>query len=257
MISVVCVYNDRHILENSLLSSLSAQQGNHETVLIDNCKGEFKSAAAALNSGGKRAKGDFIAFVHQDITFGSKDSLARLESLIDQNPHVGIAGIAGMRDSKVVISNMTHGMPPVKVGRIRVYEPTEVQTLDECLIIIPARIYRTLQFDEVACDGWHLYSVDYCLSVRRLGLSVLVLPCEVHHLSSGEKSMTDDYYETLAKVMDKHRDSFPSIYTTMGNWHAGCPIVPQRVYNSFLRWFSKKTGTVTARARRIAEKLKH
>lgn len=42
-----------------------------------------------------------------------------------------------------------------------------------------------MQFDEAVCDGWHLYAVDYCLSVAELGFGIYAIPKSVHHLSKG------------------------------------------------------------------------
>ena len=43
MISIVCVYNDKKILENYLLKSLRKQSSKYELITLDNTKGLFKS----------------------------------------------------------------------------------------------------------------------------------------------------------------------------------------------------------------------
>ncbi|MFZ2499806.1 glycosyltransferase [Methanosarcina sp.] len=245
MISIVCVYNNKKIFSDFLLKSLSNQTAKFELIGIDNTSSEFKSAAAALNYGGKRARNKYIMFVHQDVSFLPGSWLEDTERFLDSVSNLGIAGVAGMSESGS--SNpergrniITHGNPSEfwPWGN-RIQKPEPVQTLDECLVIIPKSTFDALEFDEKTCDGWHLYAVDYCLSANEMGFGVYVLPMEVYHLSSAVskkkfQSLTgplpDDYYETLDKLIKKHRSTFKRIYTTCGDWSALFPAVFQRSY---------------------------
>ena len=68
-LSVICVYNNKQILESFLLESLKKQNINYELILINNVNNEFTSAAKALNYAATKATGDYLLFVHQDIFF--------------------------------------------------------------------------------------------------------------------------------------------------------------------------------------------
>ena len=83
MISVICVYNDEWILQNCLLKSLSEQKAVFELITIDNRENRFESAAEALNYGGKKAAGDYLLFVHQDVDLCSDAWLGRTEDILD------------------------------------------------------------------------------------------------------------------------------------------------------------------------------
>ena len=67
MISIVCVYNNERLLADFLLDSLSRQTVHYELITIDNTENQFTSAVQALNCGGRKARGKYIMFVHQDI----------------------------------------------------------------------------------------------------------------------------------------------------------------------------------------------
>ena len=138
MISIVCIYNDRDKLDSLLLASLQVQTANFELEIIDNRQGAFPSAAAALNSGGRLATGKYIMFVHQDIVLCTEKWLADTEKWLDSIPDLGAAGVAG-RETNVSYNtaSVTHGIPAKFVGKQHLNRPTRVQTLDECLIIIP------------------------------------------------------------------------------------------------------------------------
>ena len=81
MISIVCVYNNQDILNNWLLKSLKHQTVEFELITLDNTRNTFKSAAEALNYGGKKAKGKYIMFVHQDVDLSSDTWLEDVEKM--------------------------------------------------------------------------------------------------------------------------------------------------------------------------------
>jgi len=166
-----------------------------------------------------------------------------------------VAGAAGCTEGLVgTLSNISHGTPPTPAGTGgTVAIPTRVQTLDECLIIVPRGVFDRLQFDEETCDGWHLYAVDYSLSVKMLGLNAYVVPVNAYHkgrwylaaspshsVSRGGSRMQRDYYEVLKKVLKKHRDRYRVIFTTCGVWDTRIPVFLQR----FDKWARSKVWTV-------------
>jgi len=241
MISTVCVYNNEKILNNYLLKSLKNQTADYEIITLDNTQGKYKSAAEALNYGGRKAKGDYIMFVHQDIILDSDFWLEKVEKILDKLLNLGIAGVAGRSENvEGTITNIEHGIPKRTVGKIHIKKPIKVQTVDECLIIIPKSVFNKLQFDEKVCNDWHLYSVDYSLSIKKLGYNVYVIPTYVYHLSSGFKpigklkrilrgSLQRSYYLSLKKVLYKHKNYYEKIYTTCGIYKTTYPLCLQRV----------------------------
>ena len=241
MISIICVYNNGKILNDYLLKSLKNQTVKFELIALDNTEGKYKSAAEALNHGENKAKGKYILFVHQDVDLSSNSWLEEVEKVLDKLPNLGIAGVAGSSENrKGVITNVKHDTSPRLAGEIYIQKPTKVQTLDECLVIIPKSVFDTLRFDEEVCDNWHLYAVDYCLSARKLGFDVYVLPMFIYHkspyiskslfqiiLSMG--SLPKGYYQTLNKVLKKHKNYVRQVYTTCGNWSTSYPLILQKI----------------------------
>lgn len=217
MISIICVYNNKEILDNFLIKSLNNQTKNYDLILLDNTKNKFKSAAEALNYGGKKAKGKYLMFIHQDMDLCSVNTLETFESILNSITDLGIAGVAGKKNIGGVITNIKHGIDYSYAGRFQIKNPTKVQTLDECLIIIPKSIFCDIEFDENVCDNWHLYAVDYSLNVKTIGLNSYVIPLQLYHKSNA-LSYNNEYYITLEKLLNKHKNSYRFIYTTMGSW---------------------------------------
>lgn len=218
MISIVCVYNNEIVLTNSLLKSLEDQTVKFELIKIDNTGNKFKSAAEALNYGSKKAKGKYIMFVHQDIHLLAQDWLERAEFFLEQISDLGVAGLSGMRGIR---GDEIVGFRFDEYGQCdynNIKEPIQVQTLDEQMLIVTRNIFDNLKFDEKICDGWHLYGVDFCLSIEKFGFKSYVLPLPFLHSSKGLNSMNEDYYLVLKKILRKHK-TCKIIYTTCGVWY--------------------------------------
>ena len=220
MISVICTYNDRKILEDNLLKILNKQSADFELILLDDTNERFSSCADALNYGAKKAKGDYLMFAHQDVDLLTDTWLDNVEKILCSLDNLGVAGLAGFANIEgkpVMVSNIKDGNPPEPAG-IPLKTSAKVQTVDECLFFIPRSVFSELQFDSVTCSNWHLYAVDYCLTIQKRGLSVYVINPEVYH-ASRSSSFSEDYYSTLKKVIKKHRINFDKIYTTCGVWN--------------------------------------
>lgn len=220
MITVISVFNNKDILEERLLKSLNIQNIQYELILVDNSDGKFKSAANALNYGAKNATKDYLMFVHQDVDLLGENCLRNIEEVIDSLEDLGVAGVAGYAKTEgkpVMMSNIQDGYPPEDVG-MNIDGPVEVQSVDECLFIVPRSLFQELKFDEKTCPDWHLYGVDYCLSTKKLGKTIYVIPANIYH-ASRTVSFSNTYYSTLYNVVNKHGDDYETIDTSCGVWH--------------------------------------
>jgi GT2 family glycosyltransferase len=234
MFSIICVYNKIDTLEKYLLKSLKNQSIDYELILLDNTYGKFSSAAEALNYGGCKANGQYLMFIHQDFQLSSKTWLEELKNYLDNLKDFGAAGIAGKHD-KNLVSNIKNGIPPILAG-YQITEPEEVMTVDECLVLTTNRLFEKINFDEVICDNWHLYGADYCLSVKKAGFKVYVLPMDGYHVSKGDSFTEETYYPILKKILKKYKNDYKWIYATTGNWSTVYPLSMQILYKKARGW---------------------
>jgi len=223
MITVVCVYNSERSLGSVLLRSLKDQTAKFELVTIDNSDNRYRSAAEALNYGGAKAKGDYIMFVHQDVWVGSNSWLEEVEGTLRSIQDLGVAGVAGMSDggandnerrrwSIEDFGELWRGSRPVE-------KPDIVQTLDECLLIVPRHVFDKLKFDEDTFDGWDCYGADYCLSVAQLGLKAYVIPAYSGHSCLRAHYQFWEFKDLLKyqrRLYYKHKKEHERIYSWMG-----------------------------------------
>lgn len=226
MISIICVYNNEDILNKYLINSLNNQKEKYELILIDNRENRFDNAASALNHGANQANGDYFIFAHQDINFTDpqwiKNTLKEIETL--NNP--GIIGVAGKVNDNIVRSNIKQGLDPVDVSPYKINKAEHASTLDECVLIIPASVFKNNKFDDKTCDDWHLYGTDYVLSIQKKGFNSYIIPTTLEHRSKGY-SMSQGYYDTIPHIQKKHwRKGL--IRTCMGDWFTFVPVSIQR-----------------------------
>ena len=161
-------------------------------------------------------------FCHQDISWSNPFFIEELELKLKALPQLFVAGAAGKckQYPKTVIGNITQSNPPhnlMNSAIAPITKPFSCQTLDEVFLCIPRIFFEKMRFDEIVCYGWHLYSVDYCLSAIENNIPIFVIPLQFYHASIGA-SFNNSYYGILKKVVRKHRKKFKKIYTTMGNW---------------------------------------
>lgn len=229
MFSIICVYNNEKVLNDYLIKHLETQNKNYELILLDNTSKKFVSAAKALNYGANKAKGEYLMFAHQDFDLHGDTWLKEAEKIMINLEDVGIAGIAGRSQEKGwTITNIKEGIPPKYISPEKIKEPIKVQTLDECLFIIPKTIFKLIKFDEEVCDDWHLYAVDYCLSIKNIGYEAYVIPLSGYHKSHAD-SLSGGYYLTLRKLLKKH-GNYETILTTMGDWSLSYPLIIQKYF---------------------------
>jgi hypothetical protein len=241
MISVISIINNDAIAKQFLLQGLSWQNTSYDLILINNRNSVFKSAAQAYNEGSVKAKGDYLMFVHQDVLLPSRNWLKKAEESLTALSNLGIAGVAGMLQPTFIndfdLWARYYTLEKLNLSKIWYYRYARgnvfhgrekefwlgkfiskvllARTLDELLLIIPARVFENLRFDETTCDDWHLYGVDYSLTTSQNCRNVYVLPQSVVHFSTGKVNKA--YFKTLAKLIDKHRAE-KIINTTIYPW---------------------------------------
>jgi hypothetical protein len=242
MISIISIINNDVIAKEFLLSGLSRQNSRYDLVLLDNRNSSYRSAVQAYNEGSAKAKGDYLMFIHQDVLLPCRNWLKGVEDSLSTVSNLGIAGIAGMLQptfindfellaryylleklnlSKVWYNqyargNVFHGREKKPWFGKFISEVISTITLDELLLIIPARAFTNLKFDETTCDNWHLYGVDYSLSASQKGREVCILPYSVIHLARA-RNLDIGYFKTLVKLIVKHQAE-RIINTTLGPW---------------------------------------
>lgn len=216
-VSIICCYTSASKL-GYLDASLNRQDIPVEKVYIDNSTNRFHNAASALNFGAEESSGELLFFCHQDIKFKSSDSLSKLAAIAASKLRPGdVGGVAGATNGHAY-TMITHGEEelPYTVGSMFKGESIEVETVDECVIILPRGTWESHHFDDDICDSWHFYGVEQGLHAITHHHNVFVFKADVNHLSS-RGTVDETYFRALRRVM-KAYGQLDSISTSVGYW---------------------------------------
>ena len=204
-VSIICAFNDPDVRQRCLDRSIEEHSGEAavEFLPIDNVDGAFASAGAALNHGASLASHDYLVFVHQDVYLHSLSALEAAAGTLADDQRIGLVGAIGV--------TADGGL----VGRVRdrvlllgepVSAPTDVDSLDEVLFMLPRWLALRHPLSELAELAWHAYAVEYGLRVRSLGLRVCAVDIPLTHHSLTRGAALDVPYGAIAA---RYPDALP------------------------------------------------
>jgi Glycosyltransferase like family len=205
---VVCVSDDQLLNSNLLASPCLAPGSRHEVILVRNAG----SAAAGLNLGIKRAAGDLVVCLHQDVFLpeGWDDRLIEQFAMAEREfGNIGVAGVYGVGPA----IRRNEGLEAQRIGRVvdrgrpldeGVPLPARAATLDELLLAVPRN--TPLRFDVEL--GFHFYGADLCLQAAERGLAVVVIDDSCHH-NSRNIGLPREFYESAEVFARKWHERLP------------------------------------------------
>lgn len=210
-ISVVCVFNDPDVRQESLDRSIEAYRGgvNVDYIRLDNTRHHFTSAGAALNHGASRAKHNVIVFVHQDVYLHSIDRIAAVGVHLN-GERWGVLGANGVPRSGPFVGRMRDR---VQVIGCNADSPQDVDSLDEVLFMVSRERVFAHPLSEEPDLAWHAYAVEYGLRMRQLGLGVGAVNLAITHNSMSVN--LDGLSVAHRRVADLHPEQLP-VQTTCG-----------------------------------------
>jgi hypothetical protein len=221
-VSVICVFNDpevrRHCLDRSLEEH--CDEATVEYLPIDNTDGAFATAGAALNHGASLASNEYLAFVHQDVYLHSLSALEAAAGILAEDESIGVLGALGVSTSGAVTGRIRDRV--LLLGESAPI-PTDVDSLDEVLFMVPRRLVQREPLAEATELAWHAYAVEYGLRVRRLGRRVCAMDLPLTHNSlTVNLTRLDVAYRAVAAM---HPDALP-VRTTGGTIGTAAPPRP-------------------------------
>lgn len=231
-VSIVCVYNKRAVREECLdrsIQELSGEAANVEYLPVDNTKGEYPSAGAALNHGASLAKNDVVVCAHQDVYLHSLAALKDAAGLM-QLGGFGLLGATGIRSGGQLVGRIRDR---VLLAGEPVTNPIEVDSVDEVLLMVPR---SQLLNEPLAAShdlAWHAYAVEYGLRIRRKGLRVGVANIPLTHNSlTANLNRLDKAHQAVAR---SYADLLP-VYTTCGRISNSTIAENRHVWFASHRW---------------------
>lgn len=202
-IEVVCLFNDRELLEGCLLSSPDLGSDRKVTTI----RGD-KSASELYSRFLMNSTADYVVLCHQDVYFpkGWFDSALKTIHLVETNYETfGIIGIAGCNTNGEFrgtlwsngIDRMLNEGPAT---------PELAQSLDEVVIIVNRRAGQI--FDE-NFPGYHLYATDAVQNCRKQGFECFVANLPIIHMDTKKLGLGKSYWRSYKYLSKKWQSILP------------------------------------------------
>ena len=173
-ITVICCWNNEKVYSD-FVETLKTQTYPYELIGIDNRGNKnFSSCASAYNSVIGKVKTKYVIYSHCDILLNKPDILEKFTACLDKIGRDDILGVAGAKFSTPgTFTNIMHiwnhsGKLGYAGGNRVTGDMEECDTVDECFFGGHTKHFREYPFDEVVCNGWHLYAVEACLAAKSI-----------------------------------------------------------------------------------------
>lgn len=225
MISII-ICNRKSTINLTLKENIRNTVGvEHEIISIDNSRGQY-NIFQAYNEGVKRASGDILCFMHDDVLFLGNGWGKIVEQVFATDKTIGALGVDGghfMPDCPCswttchTTSFKTWRTNPN--GTYTKYDNTafsngnrtvEVASIDGLWMCIRHSLFDTIQFDDNTFSGFHCYDSDICMQILNIGYRILM---------TYDIDIVHDSHGTYNKCF------FKNIELWHKKWHDHLPIV--------------------------------
>ncbi|MBN9376581.1 MAG: hypothetical protein J0I40_14580 [Cellulomonas sp.] len=173
-VSIVCVFNDPAVRSSCLDRSIAAglsDAPDTEYIPVDNTRGQFRSAGAALNAGAAESRRRVVAFVHQDVYLHDLVALERAAAALLDDPRIGLVGAVGITDTGAVLGRVRDRV--VMIGQ-PTSESQDVDSVDEVLFLVDRDRVVADPLSEHPDLAWHAYAVEYGARMRSAASSMRI-----------------------------------------------------------------------------------
>ena len=186
MISII-ICGRQATLSAEMQTNIASTIGcDYELVVIDNSLNRY-SIFQAYNEGVKRAKGDILCFVHDDVLFRT-DNWGTIVTDLLKDDSIGIVGFAGTHflpsvpmywtESPYISEhNLTNDQGKVLQCFHDAYfsnEMIDALACDGFCFFIPKTMFNDISFDESTFNGFHMYDMDICMQIYSRGKRLVI-----------------------------------------------------------------------------------
>lgn len=225
MISIIICSQSRDVVmatEENIRETIGVDV---ELIVIPNAEGKF-GICHAYNTGALKARYDIFCFMHEDISYETKNWGERVIRHLS-NKKTGLIGIAGGDTKSMTPSSWPSSIFESEISIIQHYKSKDkppkkiittgypdnssqykkVTCIDGVWMCTRRDVFDKYQFDEKTFTGFHGYDIDFSLQV---GLSYQVCAVSdilIHHYSEG--SFNNDWLKSTIVVSKKWKKQLP------------------------------------------------
>jgi GT2 family glycosyltransferase len=208
-----------------LTDNLELALGSHCEHELLRADGNEYDLFTGYNWGAERAKGEILAFLHDDVRLlcNATSFIKPVEMM--RKPMTGIVGVAGTtqlpkdgtwwKSANKDCRGMVAHPDPTDFGLHWNTWPHEaahfgrVVICDGVLLMCSKKTFQRIKgFDSNTYQGFHFYDIDTCLRAHQMGLLNYVAPIPLLHGSRGRTN--ENWEENKVRFLKKHEKSLPT-----------------------------------------------
>ena len=180
----------------------------------------------AINQGVRLAIYDYIAVMHNDVIIMEDDWLEKILSVMEKDPGIGIAGLAGRKEiydtGCVNEASLKHNLRAEDLNAPMSEDVAEVAVIDGLCFIMSRRFLEKSEGFDESYGYMHCYDLDISLQSIRAGFRNVVVKVAAMHIGNGGMTRRLGEYKDLVKddygLLKKNCNIFA------GKWHALLPV---------------------------------
>lgn len=192
---------------------------DYEFLYLDN-RIEKKGICEAYNILATQAKGDYLCFVHEDVSFDSDNWGINMEKMASDKT-VGVLGFAGVGIMTQFpywldrYTNIHHFIQCTKDGTMlndsalqkkdKIAE--KVVVLDGMLLFCRKEVWEENRFDDQIFTGFHIYDMDFSFKVAQSYQNYVCQNVVMSHYSLG--SINQTYFDGMLLFYKKWKSKLP------------------------------------------------
>ena len=197
----------------------------YEFLPFDNSVINF-SLSKVYNLQSKKAKYNFICFVHDDVKFVTHNWGSHLLRYFLNDKNIGLIGIAGssyktftpsiwskIPDELLAANIIQHYKYNTNIAKHLFWKNThketyDVVTIDGVFMATTKEILNQYSFDERLLDGFHGYDFDFSMQVFQSHKNIVVYDILLEHFSEGKAD--NAWLTACERVSEKWRHKLPA-----------------------------------------------
>ncbi len=198
----------------------------YELIVIDNSANRH-SIFSAYNEGVRRANGDILCFMHEDILYQTNNWGERIVKHF-QDSTIGLIGFGGAHflpsvpvywSTTLWISEscrQKHDNGSIDCFHLDYFGKNNIVDVVACdgfCFFMPKALFEKVAFDEITYTGFHFYDMDICMQVLQQGYRVCVVNDVLIEHAWSEKSLQKkgmELFETNGEIFfNKWKEHFP------------------------------------------------
>ena len=221
MISIIIASKNQKDLERCKQSIKQTIGVPYEVIVTENADGAV-GLAEVYNRNAKKAKYNFLLFLHEDTEFKTNNWGVMLVNLLRKDD-VGVIGIAGSTYMAANGSWISPKVPFIKGRIVHACERDntkeqvelfseeegnfEVVVLDGVFLAAKKSIVEEIPFDEETFTKFHFYDIDFSLRVARKYKVMVTTDILLKHYSGG--GYDEQWWFFRERFLRKHKEMLP------------------------------------------------